>query len=125
MDLKKPEDCDRGMERAIIAKDLEAAVALYASNAVFVADGGKLVSGIDAIRETVRPSMELENFRFTQLESFTNEEAGIALLIGEWSGNLRGDDGKIKTLTGRNVEVVQRQPDGTWRFIIDHPTGAN
>lgn len=125
MELKNPEDCDRGMEKAIIAQDLEAAVALYAANAVFVADGNKLVSGIAAIRETIRPSMKLENFRFTKLESFTNEDAGIALLIGEWAGTSRGEDGTTQDQTGRNVEVVQRQPDGTWRFVIDHPTGAN
>lgn len=125
MELNKPEDCDRGMEKAIIAKNLEAAVALYASNAVFVARGDKLVSGIDAIRETLRPFMKLEDFRFTKLESFTNEDAGIALLIGEWFGITHDGDGNAQELTGRDIEVVQRQPDGTWRFIIDHPTGAN
>ena len=30
-------------------------------------------------------------------------------------------DGKPIQITGKNAEVVQRQPDGTWRFIIDHP----
>ena len=86
---------------------------------------GQVVSGIDAIRGILRPFMELEDFRFTRLESFTNEAAGISLLIGEWPGVSRDDNGDTTDLTGRDVEVVQRQDDGTWRFIIDHPTGAN
>ncbi len=125
MDMKHPEDCDRGMEKAIIAKDLEAAVALYAPNAIFVVEGNKLMSGLDAIRETVRPTMNLENFRFNKIESFTNDDAGIALVIGEWVGVSRDEQGNPHEVGGRNVEVVQRQADGTWRFIIDHPTGAD
>ncbi|MDH2327954.1 hypothetical protein QCN27_13875 [Cereibacter sp. SYSU M97828] len=83
MDMLRPEDCDRGMEKAINAADLDAAVMLYTSNAVFVAEGNKLVSGLDAIRDTIRPSMDLRDFRFVKLESFTNEDAGISLLIGK------------------------------------------
>jgi ketosteroid isomerase-like protein len=25
---------------------------------------------------------------------------------------------------GASAEVIRRQPDGTWRYVIDHPFGA-
>lgn len=125
LDMKHPEDCDRGMERAICASDLDSAVSFFTSNAVFVSDDGTQVSGLDQIREKLRLFMGLQSFRFTKLESFTNEDAGISLLIGEWVGEMAESDGSLKPLNGRNVEVVQRQSDGTWKFLIDHATGAN
>lgn len=122
--LQHPEDCDRGMEQAILAGDLDAAVKLYTKNAVFVADDDQLVSGL-ALREQLKSSLNMQDFHFKKLKSFTNQDAGIALLIGEWHGVLTDQNGRSQTLTGHNVEVVQRQADGTWRFVIDHPTGAN
>jgi ketosteroid isomerase-like protein len=29
------------------------------------------------------------------------------------------------TLTGQNADVLRRQPDGSWRFVIDNPWGTN
>lgn len=86
LDMKHPKDCDRGMERAICASDLDSAVSLFAANAVFISDDGTQVSGLDQIREKLRLFMGLQSFQFTKLESFTNEDAGISLLIGEWVG---------------------------------------
>ena len=32
-------------------------------------------------------------------------------------------DGKPVTTRFHSIEVVRKQPDGTWRFVIDDPTG--
>jgi len=29
------------------------------------------------------------------------------------------------TLTGRNGDVLRRQSDGSWRFVIDNPWGTD
>jgi ketosteroid isomerase-like protein len=49
----------------------------------------------------------------------------IVLLHSRWC--LRGidPDGKPLEISGNGTEVVRLQPDGTWRFIIDHPWGAD
>ena len=33
-------------------------------------------------------------------------------------------DGKRISSSARGTEVVRRQADGTWRFVIDNPTGT-
>jgi ketosteroid isomerase-like protein len=121
----KPEDVDRLMADAIANKDLAAAVALYEPTAAFILGSGQPGTGLDVIRDTLSPYMDVEDFRFTELNAYTNEREGLALLIGRWQGQTRTADGTTTEITGRNVEVVRRQPDGSWLFVIDHPTGAN
>jgi hypothetical protein len=36
---------------------------------------------------------------------------------------LMGAEGEM-TLTGTTAEVARRQPDGTWRWVIDDPTAG-
>jgi len=49
----------------------------------------------------------------------------VHLRASQWSATTTGPDGKPVTVTGNNVEVVRRQPDGTWLFVIDNPRGAD
>ncbi|WP_437605424.1 hypothetical protein WMF20_30435 [Sorangium sp. So ce834] len=57
-------------------------------------------------------------------EAFNGMQAGdIAPLQGEWSLSFVGPDGEEVTETARSAEVVRRQLDGTWRYLIDHPAG--
>jgi uncharacterized protein (TIGR02246 family) len=122
----KPEDCDLLIFEAIKNKDLEAAVAVYEPNARFVLDSGEVITGQSAIREALRGWMELEDAIFTtELKTFLNADEDLALLRGSWSAIAKGPGGKPTTISGKNVEVVRRQPDGTWRFVIDHPRGAD
>jgi ketosteroid isomerase-like protein len=48
-----------------------------------------------------------------------------ALVIGVWSFNGTGLDGQPVQLAARNADVLRRQSDGTWRFVIDNPWGAD
>jgi ketosteroid isomerase-like protein len=36
-----------------------------------------------------------------------------------------GPDGARVTLTGHNGDVLRRQADGSWRFVIDNPWGTD
>jgi ketosteroid isomerase-like protein len=52
-------------------------------------------------------------------------EAGdLALVAGNWSFTGTAPDGTAVTLTGNNADVLRRQPDGSWRFVIDNPWGT-
>jgi ketosteroid isomerase-like protein len=49
-------------------------------------------------------------------------EAGdIALVICEWEFTGTDPAGKPITLRAEGREVHRRQPDGTWRILIDNP----
>ncbi len=45
----------------------------------------------------------------------------LALLHAEWTLKGTGPDGQAVELAGRTSEVVRRQTDGSWRYVIDNP----
>ena len=50
------------------------------------------------------------------------ETDGLALTIGRW--NIVGTDrGERIEMSGRGAIVSRRQPDGSWRVVLDNPMG--
>jgi ketosteroid isomerase-like protein len=41
----------------------------------------------------------------------------------DWRMVVKGPAGVPLAAAGKAVEVVRRQPDGTWRFALDDPFG--
>ena len=122
----KPEECDILLMEALQRKDLETVVALYEPNATFILDSGEAVTGKAAIREALKTWIAFDEVSFTtEIEAFQSADGNLAMTRGTWSATTKGADGNPVTLTGKNAEVVRRQPDGTWLFAIDNPRGAD
>jgi uncharacterized protein (TIGR02246 family) len=124
MPAHRPEECDLLIADSINAGDLEGAVALYESDARFVAGPDNVVEGSDGIREVMR-SMLAGKPRLTIEVPKVVQSGDLALLCSRWSSTTTGPDGKETTDTGNGREVVRRQADGTWRFVIDFPNGGD
>jgi ketosteroid isomerase-like protein len=107
-------------------KDLDAALALYEPNASLVLDSGEVVTGRAAIREALKGFLAFDELHWTRkITAIQSGDGNLAMLRGAYSGTYTGPDGKQVTVTGNNVEVVRRQPDGTLLFVIDNPRGAD
>jgi ketosteroid isomerase-like protein len=52
------------------------------------------------------------------------QSGDLALTVSEYTITSTGPDGKQTSSSARGTEVVRRQADGTWRFVIDNPTGT-
>src|SRR5262245_36958551 len=120
MSAGNPIEIHAAFEKAFNAGDLDGVVALYEKDAILVTEANRTITGQSAIREAyrgylaVRTSMTLETVA-------AYESGGLALLHGRWSRKGKGPDGSEIQVSGRNSEVVRRQPDGSWLFIIDNP----
>lgn len=125
MPARKPEDCDLLLAEAINRGDLEAAVALYEPTAAFVQGPGQVVTGHAAIREAMNAFAALKPTLKIEVTATPNGGGDIALLRSKWSLTGTGPEGKPVTMSGNGTEVVRRQADGSWRFIIDNPAGAD
>ena len=44
-----------------------------------------------------------------------------ALTSGTWTAEIELPDGTVMRQDGVTAEVARRQPDGSWRFVIDDP----
>jgi ketosteroid isomerase-like protein len=49
----------------------------------------------------------------------------LALVIGVWSFDGTAPDGTPVRLEAKNADVLRRQSDGSWRFVIDNPWGTD
>lgn len=123
MPARTPQEIHELFTRAFTARDTEALVALYEPTAAFTPQPGQVVTGHAAIREAIGSFLALDaEFK---MQTGTVVEAGdIALLLSKWT--LKGTDpsGAAVDLAGQTADVVRRQPDGYWRFVIDNPYGS-
>ena len=123
MPATRPEQCDLMMCAAINAGNLDEAVALYEPNAALIPEVGKTVTGTAAIREALAGMIAM-NADITVEVPLVVESGDTALLHSQYVFKGTGPDGSPVNMEGKGVEIVRRQADGTWKFIIDNPFGA-
>lgn len=121
----KPQDCDVLLFKYLGANDLESAIGLFEEDAVFIHPDG-VANGHNAIRAVIKGNLGAESLEWLEgPEEFIDASGTIAFLRGRWSITSRNQDGSLATSTGKNIEVVRKQPDETWKFIIDHGNAAD
>ena len=125
MPARNPQDCDLLLADAINAGDVEAAVALYEPDAGFLAEPGKAVTGTEAVREVMSGFMSLKPTITLEVDKVVPSGGDLALTCSKWSLSGTDADGNPVNISGRGTEVVRRQPDGTWLFVIDNPFGTD
>lgn len=108
---------------AINAGDIEAVLQLYEADSAIVNPDGQLVGGLDAVREVTAGLLALEP-HFELHVARVLECGDVGLLLSPWT--MTGTaDGSPLTLHGTTTDVVRRGADGTWRFVLDNPTGVD
>lgn len=103
---------------AFNAGNIDSLVALYEPNAVLVVKG-QPVTGLQAIRAAYENILARRSRMVLKTRSVMIFEDTIAVLHGDWTVEAATVEGG--TRSGLSAEVVRRQPDGSWRFIIDNP----
>ena len=120
MSVQRPEDVHRAFTEAFNAGDLDALMSFYEPSASIVPAPGKIATGTEAIREALTGFLAVHG-RMTIVTQRVVPTGDVALLHGTWVLVGTGADGKPVELAGRNTEMVRRQPDGSWLFVIDNP----
>jgi uncharacterized protein (TIGR02246 family) len=104
--------------------DLDSLMPLYESEAAFATQPGSLAPGAGGIREALNGFISL-NGRLDLEVTRVLEVDDLALVIGVWSFDGTAPDGEMVRLEAKNADVLRRQADGTWRFVIDNPWGTD
>ena len=110
---------------AFNAGDLDALCDMYEPTAMMPSEAGeKPARGIEAIREVLKGYLGMQPIM--QIESiFVHKNGDLAVMRAHWSVKGAAPDGSNVEMSADSVEVIRRQPDGTWRYVIDHPFGAS
>ncbi len=124
MPARTPEEVPRLWAETFSAGDLDALVALYEEeDAILVPQPGEAVTGIDGIREALSAFLATEPT--FNLEVRKVLQAGdLALSFADWTLSGTGPDGEPIELAAQTSDVLRRQPDGSWRIVIDNPYGS-
>ena len=116
-----PSDVHKLFEAAFNAGDADAIAALYETQAVLVLDG-KPVIGREAIREAYRGIFAHRGTLELTTKKILESDAGIALLFGDWIHRFIDPTASFSAITrGSSIEIVRRQANGRWFFVIDVP----
>ena len=105
------------------AGNIDALISLYEPTAVLFPQPGLKVSGIPAIKETLLGFLAMKG-TFHMSPGKVVSAADVAIICSDWSLDAIGPDGNTIRLSGQTSDVVRRQPDGSWLFVIDSPFGT-
>ena len=118
-----PEQVLETIVTGINSGDLESLMPLYENEAAFAMQPGSLAHGPAGVREaltgfiSLQGELDLEVTRVLEVDD-------LALVTGVWKFNGTAPDGAPVQLEASNADVLRRQGDGTWRFVIDNPWGT-
>lgn len=119
----QPQDTNREFARAFNAGDIDSLVKLYTRNATLVPQPGQEVKGQAAIRDALQAFLQLKG-RIELETTYVVQSGDMALMRSHWRLAGTGADGKPVTMEADSAEVAQRQADGSWLYVIDHPYGG-
>jgi uncharacterized protein (TIGR02246 family) len=112
-------------EKAFNAGDLPGLMALYEPSASLIPEpGGQPISGTAAIHAALKRFLSL-NGRVELQTTYVVQHGDVALLRSAWRLEGTGPDGKPVRMAHASAEVVRRQADGSWHYVIDHPFGSD
>ncbi len=124
MSTATPEQVLESIVSGINSGNLESLLPLYESEAAFASEPGSLAHGAPGISEaltgfiSMNGKLDLDVTRVLEVDD-------LALVTGVWTFNGTGPDGEPVRLAAKNADVLRRQGDGTWRFVIDNPWGTD
>lgn len=108
------------MARLFNEGSLDGLVALYTDDATLVPKPGTAVSGRAAVREALAGFVALRPRAATFTTVGVVRAGDVALTRSHWSMVGSTSQGDLH-LDHHGLEVMRRQPDGTWKFVVDDP----
>ena len=118
------EETDRLVGEAMSRRDIDGVIDLFEPDAMFVdPTSGTVLRGHAEIRDALEQMLDA----MPELSGSVRQvhvAGDIALVLSDWTLAGTGPDGEPFEETGTATDVMRRQGDGTWRYVIDNPAGT-
>jgi ketosteroid isomerase-like protein len=116
---KRAQDAHSTLAAAYNTGDLNTVLHMYDIDGIIVPEPRNPVSGREKFEAAVKGILSIKGTMEIKTV-YCLEVNDIAVGRSEWSIK-DGDEVKV---SAKGVEVMKRQPDGTWKVLIDHAFGA-
>lgn len=119
-----PEEVLNSIVDGINAGNLDALMPLYEPEAGFAAQPGRLSRGLAGVREGLAGFVGMKgklDLRVTRVL----EASDLALVTTAWAFTGTTPGGEPVRLASKSADVLRRQADGSWRFVVDNPWGTD
>lgn len=112
-----PAEMNACFARAFNSRRIEHLLVLYEDDAVLRTDAAAEHRGLAAIRAQLTHLLALPGTMASRNNFCIAHGDGLALLRADWA--LQDAPGTVLA-RGGSAELVRRQRDGSWRYLIDH-----
>lgn len=115
-----PEAVHQNYSEYFRTSDLEGLVSLYEPNAVVVGEDGSEIKGTAKIKEMFADALKCKGT--LKIETLSEYHVdNIASIRVKWHMQAIDADGNELDISNVASEVMRKQPDGNWLYIIDQP----
>jgi len=120
-DRTDPNGFDEYFMDCIGRGDMEAALACFDPEALYVEKSGNALSGIDAIRKAIEPLVKLK--AKMHVYEYTNLPVTKDLMyrMDKWTVKATLPDGSPLEMKGASVHLLRRNAEGYWMWLVDSP----
>lgn len=122
--VRNPGEMIERVARALREHDLDELLSFYETEAVLIRQDGSEARGLAAIRAEYASYLE-KTVAMTAAATWVHVAGDIAVVRGRFSITLARRNGDPIVVVGEPIEVLRRQPDGSWLYLIDHGSGAD
>src|SRR4029078_3639279 len=119
-----PEEVLNSIVEGINTGNIDSLMTLYESGACFAAQPGQLAKSPESVRQCLLNFIDLKGNLDLKVKRVL-QASDLALVTTEWSFSGTGPDGSPVNIASKSADVLRRQDDGTWKFVIDNPWGTD
>ena len=116
---KKAEDAHAALAAAFNTGNVSTVLSMYDVAGFIVPGPGEPVSGKEKFEEAIKSILAIKG-KMDIKTVYCLQTGNIAVGRSEWSIT----DGNEVKISAKGIEVMVKQPDGTWKILIDHAFGA-
>jgi len=103
--------------------DVEGALDCFDDEAIYVTGIGTFVTGKENIRKALEQVCGLKpDLQAQRSTGFTIDN--ITAWVDEWTMKATLPDGTKLEMRGTSSDILKKQPNGNWAYLVDNPYGA-
>lgn len=122
MDVRKRlMELDKEFAKATAEKGLEGWVAYFDEDGAMVPSQGEVIRGKEAIKNSMSASFSLDSYSLKWEPEYAeaSEDGSIGYTYGRYVRTYINQAGNIMQGTGRYTTIWKRQPDNSYKIILD------